>query len=315
MLNAFEFSRSLREQFPKPNRIMAPTNWVGGKGLLARWIVEYIPHGDVYVEAFSGMISVFLHLNMTFEKVILNDLDPEVVNLLRVLQDPEKFETPAHLLTFTPYALDEFRKALDIVPENAQDDVVLAWAFFVRQNQGFGGKPPRGDGDWGKSFTLNRGMAGNVNRWRGRLRYLQWWHERLQGVHICNRDALDIIREFDSPETVFYLDPPYPQGTRVTKRMYRVEQDDGFHRRLVRLLLGVRGMVVLSSYPNEIYKLLEDAGWYSFSKKTAAHVAGRVRGGPLRGDGAALQHAPRNEILWLNPNAYNRLPRQSELLI
>lgn len=284
---------------------MAPVRWYGGKGHLANWIVSHLPRDgiQVYVEPFCGAASVFWHLREPYPNEVLNDLDGRIVHLFRVLQDREKFEELAHRLIWTPYSLNEFRRALRVLDEwDDHDEITRAHAFYVALNQGISGKPILGPSDWSKTFTSNRGMALNVSNWIARLSCLAHWHERLMRVQLDNRDALEIIRYWDSPKTLFYLDPPYVVGTRKSKDVYSCEQDDDFHVRLVELLLNTTGKVVLSGYKNEIYVRLEGAGWRREDKRTSCHAAGRRRGSGLQGKGAATAKVPRVESLWLSPN-------------
>jgi DNA adenine methylase len=74
---------------------------------------------------------------------------------------------------------------------------------------------------------------------------------------------VDIIRQWDTVDTCFYLDPPYVLETRGRNRYYAVEPGDDYHRQLVDALLEVKGMAVLSGYDHPIYMRLADAGWYT----------------------------------------------------
>ncbi len=301
--DAFRVSRDVREALPMPNRIMAPVRWYGGKGQIARRIVPLIPKGKVYVEPYCGAASVFWHIK-PFPVEVLNDLDERTIGLFRVLQDPEKFELLAHKLTWTMYSRAEFRKALEIMGDESADDVDRAWAMFVGQNQGFGGKC-NAECDWGRVFTSTRGMAQVVNSWRGRLRLLDSWHERLSRVQIDCRDAIEVIRYWDSKETVFYVDPPYVSDTRASgsRNVYEHEMSDDAHAELVEVLLNLEGKAVVSGYNHPIYAQLDDAGWQRRDIETACHAAGRVRGTKLQGSGSITDHAPRTESVWISPSA------------
>lgn len=299
---------ALLEQIPTPNRVMAPFVWFGGKGNLAKKIIPLLPKAITYVEPYAGAASVFWHLPQPYPVEVLNDLDGRIVNLFRVLQDRAKFEELAHRLVWTPYARAEFRRARAILQDPDASDIDRAWAFFVVHNQGFSGLSANSDGDWGRSLGgTDRGMATTTNRWRGRLKLLAHWHDRLTRVQIDSTDALECIQYWDTPDTLFYIDPPYVLETRKGGG-YTHEADDQHHQALVRLLLNIQGKAVLSGYDHPTYKPLEDAGWHKKVIPTVSHAVGRVRGSGLLGKGAALAKVPRFEVIWDNIAPTRSLP-------
>jgi len=295
-----ELKREFLDGIPTPPRPMAPFQWAGGKGNIARWIVQYIPAGQIYVEPFAGAASVLWHLPSPFPVEVLNDLDGDIVNLYRVLQDKGKFAELSHRLIFTPYSRAEFVRALQIAKDPNATDIDRAWAFFVKQNQGFSGKAGT-QGDWSRVITeTNNHMAHTTSRWRSRLKLLRFWHERLSRVQIDCIDAIECIKYWDTPETVFYIDPPYVPDTRKDRRLYKNEPDVAYHERLVETILAAKGKVLLSCYDHPVYAPLAKAGWRKLAKETACHMAGRIRGSKLQGAGAAKAHVPRTETLYLN---------------
>ena len=305
-----ELKREFLDGIPTPPRPMAPFQWAGGKGNLVTWIVQYVPAGQIYVEPFAGAASVLWHLPSTFPVEVLNDLDGDIVNLYRVLQDKGKFEELAHRLIFTPYARAEFARALQIVKAPNATDIDRAWAFFVKQNQGFGGIAQT-EGEWGRAVTLIRNdMASTTSNWRSRLKLLSFWHERLSKVQIDCIDGIECIKYWDTPETMFYIDPPYVPDTRKDRRLYKNEPDAGYHERLLETILAAKGKVLLSCYDHPVYAPLAKAGWRKLTRETACHMAGKLRGSRLQGLGAAKAHAPRTETLYLNftpPNSISDL--------
>ncbi len=99
-----------------------------------------------------------------------------------------------------------------------------------------------------------------------------------------NRPAFEVIQQFDDPETLFYVDPPYPISTRNGRDRYTHEMTDDEHRELARRLRDIKGMAVVSGYPCELYdELYPD--WRRVERKAFA-------------DGAR----ERTEVLWLSPN-------------
>jgi DNA adenine methylase len=252
------------------------------------------------VEPFAGAASVFWHLPNPFPVEVLNDLDSDIVNLYRVLQDKGKFEELAHRLIFTPYARAEFARALQIVKDPNATDIDKAWAFFVKQNQGFSGKAGT-QGNWGRALTeTNNHMAHTTSKWRSRLKLLTFWHERLSRVQIDCIDGIECIKYWDTPETVFYIDPPYVPDTRKDRRLYKNESDLAYHERLVETILAAKGKVLLSCYDHPVYAPLAKAGWRKLTRETVCHMAGKIRASKLQGAEAAKAHVPRTETLYLN---------------
>jgi len=287
-----ELNKRVVDKIGKPTRIMAPFRWFGGKGHMAKKIIPHIPSGKVYVEPFAGAASLFWHRKPHGVEV-LNDLHEEIITLYRVLQDRERFDELYHRLIWTPYSLSEFKKARR---NQDQSDVARAWAFFVRQNMGFSGKCEC-DGDWGRAFTECRGMAATASILRGRIKMLEWWHDRLSRVQLDNRCAIEVIQYWDSKDTVFYIDPPYVASTRKSGS-YEHECSDDFHSQLVELLLSLKGKFVLSGYDADVYKPLEPV-CNRVEFKTVCHAAAKTRGTGLQGKGSALKNQSRTEVLWI----------------
>ncbi len=274
-------------------------------------LMRHVPLGGrPYCEPYMGAASLFF-ARPPAPVEVLNDLDGDLVNLFRCLQDPKTFPELKHRLLYTLYSRAEFERALEILNDPSVTDPVLrAWAFFVALNQGFGGKKPRSIGDWGRTFKTQRGCAGTTNEWMMRLSMLDDWHLRLLRAQIECRDALEVIRYWDNPEAVFYVDPPYHPDTCIDKNAYVVETDHEHHVRLVETLLQCKGAVVLSGYDHPVYASLVEAGWTVTRYKTACHAAGHTRESNILGEGAACARVPRTEVVWANPRAVELINRQ-----
>lgn len=264
---------------PQAERLPAPFRWMGGKGRLAPWVVEHLPPGEVYVEPYAGSAAVFWNRRPSPVEV-LNDLDGNIVNLYRVLQDRGLWAELEHRLTFTPYSREEFRRAIAIGHEPTPDPVTNAWAFFVRQNQGFGGFSDQTPGRWGRTF--DPAALGNkcTTNYQARIAKLERWHARLRGCVIESVDAVECVRLWDSPRTTFYLDPPYPAATRSKTGKYWHEMDDDHHAALVARLLSIEGAAVLSGYDNPIYAPLL-AAWWTQLRRGVWPIVPAAYGGPI----------------------------------
>lgn len=253
--------------------------YFGGKWRLAPWIISHFPAHEAYVEPFAGGASVLLTKEASAIEVY-NDLDGGVVNFFAVLRD--RWPELHRAIALTPFS----RAELELSYEPAEDPIERARRFYVRTWQGRGGAT-RWKTGWRRQQSLNNRT--NVLRdWLTCDRLAQV-ADRLLHVSIENRPALDVIREYDRPRTLFYVDPPYlfdTRGDRWTSAAYRFDTgDEASHRELLATLVDVRGMVVLSGYPHALYDDLLP-GWTRILKRAL-------------GEGARKTV----EALWLNPAA------------
>ncbi len=214
---------------------------------------------------------------------IYNDLDGEVVNVFRVLRHPGQAAELERLLRLTPFAREErdaaYNPSLDPV-EQARRTIVKCFMTHgsdaIRRRSGFRSQ----------EYVPGTGHLPSHD-WQTYPNQIRVFLDRMQGVVIENREAVDVIRLYDSRNTLHYLDPPYPLSTRTDPGSdYRHEMTDDDHRELAEVLHSVKGMVVISGYPCELYDEELYPDWHRVERP---HLA----------DGAR----PRTEVLWLSPRA------------
>jgi DNA adenine methylase len=252
------------------SRALTPSlKWHGGKHYLAAKIVELMPLHTHYVEPFAGGLRVLLAKNPEGVSEVVNDLNGDLTNFWRVLQNPADFDRLRRTLEATPFSEAEWDGAEGRLAD--PDPVVGACAFFTRCRQSLAG---RMDCFAPLSRTrTRRGMNEQAAAWLSAVEGLPAVHERLKRVAILNRDALDVIRQQDGPDTLFYLDPPYLPGTRTAPTIYAHEMSEDAHRELLRAIRKCEAGVILSGYPNDLY----DAELAHWSRKTFPlpnHAAG-----------------------------------------
>ncbi|WP_342361378.1 DNA adenine methylase [Terrarubrum flagellatum] len=268
--------------------------WHGGKWLLAPWIISHFPEHRIYVEPFGGAASVLLRKPRTYAEVY-NDLDDVVVNLFRVLRDPEKAERLIAGLHLTPFSRVEFDEAL----EDAEDDVERARHLIVRSFMGFGSNAHSGSEVAKKTgfrthtradVYRSTGFRSNSNRsgttpaadWRNYPEALAAIVDRWRGVVIEQRPAIEVIAQHDGIETLHYVDPPYLPETRspankydLKHRMYRHELSRDDHAELLEKLKALKGMVILSGYPSTLYDEQLGGLGLGFSERLMRTARGR----------------------------------------
>lgn len=238
--------------------------WHGGKYYLAERIARLFPPHRIYVEPFGGAASVLLN-KAPAEVEVYNDIDGRLVRLFRVLRDhPVEFQ---RRLQLTPYAEAEWQACL----ETTDDEIEAARRDFVRWRLSIGG---RGNA-WSYTLTRSRrGMADVVSGFLSAIdEQLPLIVERFRRVQITNRDALEVIRKWDSPETLFYCDPPYHPATRTSPGTYQHEYSESDHEDLLETILSCRGMFAISGYESELYNR-KLASWRCVCFNMAKHAAG-----------------------------------------
>jgi DNA adenine methylase len=148
----------------------------------------------------------------------------------------------------TPFAREEFVIACTLDPD--LEPLERARRFYVRARQVRTGLAQKASaGRWANCKNTSRaGMSGVISRWLGAIEALPEIADRLLRVQIENRPAIDVIRLYDSPATLFYCDPPYIHDTRGDSSAYGSEMTDDDHRRLALVLNGCQGMVAISNY-------------------------------------------------------------------
>lgn len=262
----------------------------GAKFRLAPWVMQFFPDHRVYVEPFGGAAGVLLQKPRAYAEVY-NDLDDDIANFFRVLRDPEQAEQLIQLLHLTPYARSEF----DLSYEDCTDPVERARRTAVRAGMGFGSAGAT-KGVTGFRIDTARPYGTAQHLWTRYPGQLPAVIERLQGVLIENRPAVEVMQQHDTPDTLHFVDPPYVFGTRsqrnVVQGCYRHEMTDEQHMELLGVLKNLQGMVVLCGYASELYER-ELADWQ-------VHTTGsRISAG--RGT------AVKTEVLWINAACQQRL--------
>jgi DNA adenine methylase len=178
--------------------MVGPISYIGGKNRLAKKIISLLPEHTTYVEPFAGGAQVFFHKRPSKVEV-LNDLDGEVVNFYRVCQWHH-----GELVGFLKYwpaarKLHAWMKTAD--PQHLTD-VQRAARFLYLQKNSFGGVILKQSFHYGVIQRPNY----NIERMPD---LIEAAHQRLQHVQIECLPYEEIIKRFDRPGTLFFLDPPY----------------------------------------------------------------------------------------------------------
>ncbi len=264
--------------------------WYGGKFSHLNWLLPLLPKAHHYCEPFAGSAAVLLNREPALVETY-NDLDGEVVNFFRVLRAQK--ETLIEAIGLTPFARAEFEQAFERSAAPISD-LERARRFFVLARQVRTGLAQQASaGRWAHCVLTSRaGMAGAVSRWLGSVEGLSEIVQRLLRVQIEHASAIEVIRRYDTEQTLFYCDPPYPHDSRGDKRAYAYEMRDQDHHELAEVLRYVRAKVAISGYHcalmDDLYK-----DWCCLEE-------------PVKNCHSIKK--PRQEVLWIN---YDPEPREA----
>lgn len=268
---------------------MQPTRpiirYYGGKWKIAEWIISFFPQHRVYVEPFGGAGSVLMR-KPPARIEIYNDLSNEVVNLFRVLRNPEHAAELRRLLELTPYSRQEWKDAYVVV----SDPIEQARRTIILSTMGHNGTKAltRKSNGFRVSSTGYHCMPQQLINYTAGL---DAYTERLKNVVIENRDAVEVMKHHDRASTLHYVDPPYLGKLRKDARNMYMEEifTEEAHEALSVEIKRLQGFVVLSGYPCEQYRnWYEREGWTAYSMQTVT--------------GAAKKGASHStEVVWLNP--------------
>lgn len=256
--------------------------YYGGKWKIADWIISHFPKHRFYVEPFAGAASILMKKKRSIYEYY-NDLDSEVVNVFKVLRDPDMAQRLREMIILTPYSRHEFNQAY--IP--SVDPVDRARKTLIRSYMGFGSRGVHSSTSTGFRSTTIRGNTPPTKTWMLYPNSITAFTKRLQGVFIEHQPALSLIEKLDRKETLFYIDPPYVHSSRNIKNVYSHEMSDNDHVELLTLLNRSSGKIVISGYMNEIYsELLKEWTLHKKSQYIATNN-GKDK---------------RTEYLWLSPN-------------
>ncbi|EDS08260.1 D12 class N6 adenine-specific DNA methyltransferase [[Clostridium] scindens ATCC 35704] len=249
----------------------------GSKWGTAEWIISHFPEHHSYLEPFFGSGGVFFNKPRSDIETI-NDLDGDVVNLFRwIKDDPERL---THEIYFTPYSREVYEEAYQKEPESSLEKAVL---FYVRLNMGHGFRTTGEKVGW-KVDIQGREKAYAAADWCQIPEKIMEAAERLRGVQIENRPAVEVIRRYNFENVLIYCDPPYVLSTRCRKQ-YNHEMSDEDHEELLEALLQHKGPVVISGYSSPLYEA-KLGGWFREERTNYAQNAQQ-----------------RREIIWYNRQA------------
>ena len=235
--------------------MIGPLPYIGGKNRLAKKIISLFPEHTTYVEPFAGGAQVFFHKEPS-KVEILNDLDGGIVNFFRVCQWHHD-----ELIRYLRFCLAS-RKLHDLLVRTNPDsltDVQRAGRFFYLQKNCFGGLVLKQNFHYGITHRPNY----NPERIP---EIIEKTHRRLMGVQIESQPYELILKRYDRPTTLFYLDPPY-----WGRELYNFNFGEADFKLLEKRLNALKGKFILSL--NDLSEVRQTFGSFRIEPIKLAYTA------------------------------------------
>lgn len=215
--------------------------WVGGKNRLKKQIISLIPNDiERYIEVFGGAgWDLFGKEQKQGQMEVFNDIDGNLINLYRQikynykeLQEEVDWLQSRELFNEYRYQIENNAKLTDL-QKAARYLYIIKCSF----------------GSTKSSFATAPKSINNI------IDKLPIYQKRLSKVIIENRDFEQLIKTYDRPKALFYLDPPYVD----TEKYYSAfDFKTSDHKRLNTLLKTIKGRFILSyndcEFIRELYK-------------------------------------------------------------
>lgn len=233
-------------------------SYVGGKSVHLKFIKPLLPEGHYhFVDAMCGGASV--SLNVDYPLVTINDINEDVINLFTVLRN--QYGAFKRAIKYTPFARQEIIRCA----APGSNAVEKARRFYVRALQGFGASQSQNTHlGWGGQMAVVHGSGRldkhfRVDTWNSKMQQLDTIVSKLRQMQIESMPVFELLKKYDRPQTIIYIDPPYELDTRNARKRYRHEFDNADHAALAEAANDCSCMVAISGYESDLYKELYPA--------------------------------------------------------
>lgn len=273
--------------------VRSPIGYPGSKDKLLDRILPHLPYMKSYIEVFGGSGAILLARKPS-QIEVFNDRCSGIVALYRCLRDKAKCEQLTAWLDCTIHSREEFIFCRENW-EKQDDDVIRAGMFYYLIHNSFGkqgrtfARGTKSKSHFGQSLHHNLALFPAI-------------HNRLNNVQVENLDWRVCFKDFDSPESVYYLDPPFlGVQTRMYRHMMSTAEE---HQEMLQKIFTMQSFVAVSAYNSKETSLLYDR--YDWDDKivwenhsTAVGLAFETQTNNLIGKSAEIERTKIEECLYI----------------
>lgn len=222
----------------------------GCKSGIANWVIEHFPKDYeklAYCEPCCGGGSICLNKNVSKSEVI-SDIDKGLISIWKTVRDGcEEF---IDRLKAIKYCEKSFLKAFERKDEEFEDYFEHGFNEYILRRMSRGGTR--------KVFADSTQESGDT--WEAGIEKLPCVAERLEKVVIVHKPLQQMVKIWDEPDSLLYLDPPYiPLTHKNTSETKENEMSVEDHIALLNIVKDAKGMMIISGYSSPLYnKVLEN---------------------------------------------------------
>lgn len=235
MLNALDVPEGRRDEY-----VRSPFGWPGAKSRSIDEILPKLPYRPRYCEPFGGSGKILLARHESPYEVF-NDRFSGVTLFFRLVRHPETCNQLLSRLDQILHSREEFIWCRDTW-KNCENEIERAARWFYSVRMSFGSQ--------GTNFGRSKNSTMLIKAFQNSLTLFPDTSKRMRNVLIENLDWRMILKDYDHPDMVWYMDPPYYH---TAKGQYEFEFTDEDHMELLERIQQLEGFVAISSYPNELY--------------------------------------------------------------
>lgn len=216
--------------------------WAGGKSRTLPQLLQYLPKADCLVEPFVGGAAVFL--NTDYRRYVLADINPDLINLLRVAKRyPEQLIDDARPLFRTgnsPAYYAEIRSEFNAIASKSaastpEYDLLRAAAFLYLNRHGYNGLCRYNlQGKYNSPFGKSAGTPYFPD---AEIRFFSEKANDTRTIFLCTSFEYT-LRSIGGNSAAIYCDPPYiPTSKTANFTQYHTAPFTTAHHRLLASML------------------------------------------------------------------------------
>lgn len=213
--------------------------------------ISEIENVNTFVEPFCGTASISLNLNRKFNDIIINDNSKSVIRIIKSFRDGsfnqlfsmyKEIENNFGNIRESKEAYYNFRNSYNKKYFNT-DTIEEGFFLYIVSKATINSLFRIGPNGFNNSFG-NRGNKISLSEYDfNEIKY------KLLSYEILNTDYLEIIKKYDSINTLFFLDPPYVE--RMIQGSYETEKSFDKNK-FIDVINNIKGKIIYTDVYSDL---------------------------------------------------------------